>query len=254
MAGGTEFVMRGAITVGHCRIRLFLRSCACGWLLGFGLCDAPAADTLEAVTFFVEPGAVYVPLAEAANELKWRIEVDDQGMMAVNRVALLPQGELRYLVDATPLIAIHALGRAGAKLETPAPNAVRVADGRRSFVAAPGVKRVEISLARQVLRAWQGSYLVLQTRISSGRNNSTPIGDFSAGPFRSRMHYSSLYQRAPMPWSVQIRGHVFVHGFSSVPDHPASHGCIRLPLTEGNPARFFFEWVDNGTPVKVTKD
>lgn len=68
------------------------------------------------------------------------------------------------------------------------------------------------------------------------------------------MHYSSLYHNAPMPWSVQIYGHVFIHGFTSVPNYPASHGCIRLPLNEGNPARFFYEWIDNGSPVSVVRN
>ena len=53
---------------------------------------------------------------------------------------------------------------------------------------------------------------------------------------------------------VQINGNVFIHGFSSVPNYPASHGCIRMPLTNGNPAKFFYEWVQSGTPVSVTKD
>jgi lipoprotein-anchoring transpeptidase ErfK/SrfK len=67
------------------------------------------------------------------------------------------------------------------------------------------------------------------------------------------MHRSSRYHNAPMPWSVQVRGHVFIHGFTSVPRYPASHGCIRLPLDEGNPAKFFYEWIEPGTPVKVTR-
>jgi lipoprotein-anchoring transpeptidase ErfK/SrfK len=56
-----------------------------------------------------------------------------------------------------------------------------------------------------------------------------------------------------MPWSVQITGNIFVHGFTSVPRAPASHGCIRLPLDEGNPAKLFFDWVDRGTPVHIRK-
>ena len=56
-----------------------------------------------------------------------------------------------------------------------------------------------------------------------------------------------------MPWSVQITGHIFVHGFTSVPRSPASHGCIRLPLDEGNPAYFFYQWIDRGTPVRIRK-
>jgi lipoprotein-anchoring transpeptidase ErfK/SrfK len=122
----------------------------------------------------------------------------------------------------------------------------------RLFSEPPGKKWVEINLAKQQLFAWQGSRLILQSRISSGRNGRTPAGEFRAGPFKARIHYSTRYHRAPMPWSVQINGNVFVHGFTSVPNYPASHGCIRLPLTGLNPAKLFFEWVDVGTPVRVT--
>ena len=55
-----------------------------------------------------------------------------------------------------------------------------------------------------------------------------------------------------MPYSVQVNGNVFVHGFSSVPRFPASHGCIRVPLDNGNPAKQFFEWVEPGTPIEIT--
>lgn len=54
-----------------------------------------------------------------------------------------------------------------------------------------------------------------------------------------------------MPYSVQVNGNIFIHGFSDVPRWPASHGCIRIPLTEGNPARKFFYWVSIGTPIKI---
>ena len=56
-----------------------------------------------------------------------------------------------------------------------------------------------------------------------------------------------------MPWSVQVSGNVFVHGFTSVPDYPASHGCIRVPLTGRNPAKFFYEWINVGTPIAIVK-
>ena len=51
-------------------------------------------------------------------------------------------------------------------------------------------------------------------------------------------------------WAEEIRA----NGFTSVPDSPASHGCIRMPLTGGNPARFFYEWVHRGTPVSIRRD
>lgn len=128
---------------------------------------------------------------------------------------------------------------------------VRMGDG--TFGILNSAKKVEVNLSAQTLQAWQGSRMVMQTHISSGRNDSTPTGWFKAGPYKARMHYSRKYDNAPMPWSVQIHGNIFVHGFASVPDYPASHGCIRVPINVGNPAKFFYEWVDLGTPVHVVK-
>lgn len=113
-----------------------------------------------------------------------------------------------------------------------------------------GPKRVEINLTSQTLRAYEGNRLVMKTRISSGRNGATPTGSFRAG-WKHADHYSSLYNNAPMPWSVQVSGNIFVHGFTSVPNYPASHGCIRVPITGTNPAKRFFNWVDSGTPIRI---
>jgi len=112
-------------------------------------------------------------------------------------------------------------------------------------------KRVEINLTEQKLRAYEGNRLVMKTRISSGRTGNTPRGNFRAGPYKSKEHYSSLYHNAPMPWSVQVTGNIFIHGFSVVPNYPASKGCIRVPIDGRNPAKRFFNWVDVGTPIKV---
>jgi lipoprotein-anchoring transpeptidase ErfK/SrfK len=65
------------------------------------------------------------------------------------------------------------------------------------------------------------------------------------------MHFSRLYHNAPMPYAVQLEGNFFIHGFSSVPGYPASHGCVRVPMTKDNPAKKFFEWVEPGTPIVV---
>lgn len=122
-------------------------------------------------------------------------------------------------------------------------------ENRRGF---GGPKRVEINLTEQKLRAYEGNRLVMQTHISSGRGGATPTGSFTAGPYKAQNHYSSLYHGAHMPWSVQVNGHIFIHGFSSVPNYPASHGCIRVPITGTNPARRFYNWVDVGTPIRIT--
>jgi lipoprotein-anchoring transpeptidase ErfK/SrfK len=114
-----------------------------------------------------------------------------------------------------------------------------------------GPKRVEINLTEQKLRAYEGNRVVMQTRISSGRNRGTPTGNFTAGPYKAENHYSSLYHNAHMPWSVQVHGNIFVHGFAEVPDYPASRGCIRVPVTGNNPAKRFYNWVETGTPIRI---
>ncbi|MDF1824777.1 MAG: L,D-transpeptidase family protein [Verrucomicrobiales bacterium] len=112
-------------------------------------------------------------------------------------------------------------------------------------------KRVEIDLTKQQLKAYQGNRVVLRTRISSGKTGNTPTGNFKAGPYKSATHFSSLYHNAPMPWSVQITGNIFIHGFSVVPNYPASKGCVRVPIDGRNPAKRLFNWIDIGTPVRV---
>jgi len=209
---------------------------------------------LEAITFVTEPGKLYLPVNEAADELRWEVQRDDEGrVMEVNGLAMVA-GSLRRLTDGTELIHVEDLQKAGAEVTVPdAEGAVTVGKGWRRFILHAGPQRVEISLPKQQLLGWQGERLVFQTRISSGKNGRTPAGEFRAGPYRAKMHRSSRYNNAPMPWSVQINGHIFVHGYTSVPSYPASHGCIRVPLNEGNPAKFFYEWVQTGTPVSVVK-
>jgi hypothetical protein len=210
---------------------------------------------IDAITFHAEPGKLFLPVDEAVEKLKWPLIRDDMGKVFQLNEMTLRAGSLRSLTDGTELVSTEQLAEAGAEVSPPdAECRVRVGGFFHGFTLVVSPQRVEVSLKNQQLQGWQGKRLVLQTRISSGRNGRTPAGEFRAGPFRDRMHHSSLYQNAPMPWSVQINGHVFIHGFTSVPNYPASHGCIRVPQTEGNPAKFFYEWVLNGTPVSVTRD
>jgi lipoprotein-anchoring transpeptidase ErfK/SrfK len=151
------------------------------------------------------------------------------------------------LAKAEPLDLVRLFS--GEKTETPAKKAGSEKKTEKlSFFGGP--KRVEIDLTSQTLRAYEGNRVVLKTNISSGRNGATPTGSFKAG-WKHADHYSSLYHNAPMPWSVQVRGNIFIHGFTVVPDYPASHGCIRMPLTGSNPAKKFFHWVEPGTPIKI---
>ncbi|MDC3255095.1 L,D-transpeptidase [bacterium] len=210
---------------------------------------------LDAITFAADPGKVYVPLNEAIEYLGLVKEIDaEEGAVRINKQTFAGSS-FHLLTDGTKLVTLTDLLRAGASVDRNEDSKqVTLKLRRKQFIAVVGAKSAEISLARQRLRAWQGARLVLDCRVSSGRGARTPSGHFRAGPYKARRHYSSLYNNAPMPWSVQVTGNIFIHGFSSVPNYPASHGCIRVPLDEGNPAKFFYEWVDKGTPITVTKE
>ena len=115
-------------------------------------------------------------------------------------------------------------------------------------VSRGGAKHVEIDKSTQTLRAYEGEMLVFESNVSTGRHGKeTPNGRFHAES-KSLMHYSHLYDNAPMPYSVQINSNYFIHGFSYVPSFPASHGCIRMPIGS---ARQFYDWISLGTPVEI---
>ena len=222
-------------------------------LLVLGCASLAAAQTppttLEAVTFETRPGAMYVPVREAGTALGLSVHYQNGKTWLAHReistdAPALPDGtrliHVRALSDWGPVVSWNGeIGAAELRYED------RLAEVR------PGVKSVLIDKSRQHLIAKQGDRVVLKTLVSTGRlGHRTPNGSFEAGPYKAEMHYSSLYNNAPMPYSVQIVGDIFVHGYSSVPEVPASHGCIRLPL-DGS-ARFFYEWVEIGTPVEIT--
>ncbi|CAN5914496.1 hypothetical protein BH11VER1_BH11VER1_26040 [soil metagenome] len=226
--------------------------------LAWGIFACPvqaAADVIEAITFETDKGQLYVPMEDAARELQLKIERSSKTVFVGPQKVRLVAASLRRLLDGTELVSLADLQKAGAELGTAQTGGpLIVLHGRSTFEVVKAVKRVEVDLTKQQLSAWEGNRLVLQTHISSGRyRNSTPVGEFSAGPYKAEMHFSQKYNNAPMPWSVQLNDHVFIHGFSSVPHYPASHGCIRMPLDKGNPAKFFYEWVDVGTAVKVMR-
>ena len=216
---------------------------------------SPGAPTLEAITFALDPKHTFLPLIEASQQLGWSPRTDEEKGTVILNGKILSTTTMRTLTDGTMLISLDTLAKTGATVTRQEDDsAFKVASSSRYFRVVRADKRAEVDLKNQRLRAWEGKRLVLDTNISSGRGSSTPSGNFKAGPYKGRRHYSSRYNNAYMPYSVQVTGHIFIHGFKHVPKYPASHGCIRLPyLTGGNPARFFYEWIDKGTPITIVR-
>ncbi|MDI9641446.1 L,D-transpeptidase family protein [Kamptonema cortianum] len=210
----------------------------------------------DAITF---PGdsSIYVPIQEVAEELGVDFAIDRKRNTVQLGDETLQLARLRELHDGTVLMALRDLGAGWLIAEERFEDRVeyRATRGSRSIVVAVRQKWVEISLSEQRLLAFQGDRLVLDTNISSGKpGHRTPTGYFKAGPEKSRMRYSSKYDNSPMPYALQVNGDIFIHGYTSVPKYPASHGCIRMPLTGRNAARHLFEWVEVGISVAIVSE
>jgi len=95
--------------------------------------------------------------------------------------------------------------------------------------ALQGGLAILVSLPRQMLYVYRGSVLIARSSISSGRvGRSTPSGSYRIRG-KEEMHHSNLYDNAPMPFMQRLTDDGVALHAGYVPDHPASHGCIRLP-------------------------
>ena len=140
---------------------------------------------------------------------------------------------------------------------TAATVAAPVSATRAAPAPVGGGKQIEISLAEQRLRAYEGGALVLDTSVSTGNaNHPTPTGSFAIRS-KETMHWSTQYS-AWMPYAMRVVGGIFIHetpigadgqriGASEI-GSPASHGCIRVP---SGAAQRLFGWAEIGTPVLI---
>lgn len=117
--------------------------------------------------------------------------------------------------------------------------------------AAPDRLEAVIDLSDQVVtvtRAGGGASETHVWPVSTGRAGyKTPTGTFQ--PFLlSPNHRSSLYDDAPMPWSVFFNGDIGIHGTYEIASlgRAVSHGCVRLHPSH---AEMFYRWVQEvGNP------
>lgn len=95
---------------------------------------------------------------------------------------------------------------------------------------AADVLQIRVDLSEQRMRVYLDNRKLFIWPISSARPGKvTPVGTYHP-QFLSANHKSSLYNNAPMPWSVFFHGHYAIHGTNEVSKlgRPASAGCIRL--------------------------
>ena len=96
--------------------------------------------------------------------------------------------------------------------------------------AAQASVLVTVDRDDQLMRVYIEGDLVYVWPVSTGRMGyRTPSGRYRPTTL-SRMHYSSKYDNAPMPYAIFFRGGYAIHGTAAVSrlGREASHGCIRL--------------------------
>ncbi len=102
-------------------------------------------------------------------------------------------------------------------------------------------KHVEFDWSRQVLVLAQKGrpYRVYHT--SSG----TPATPTVFGTFKFYLQTPGTNAKEMVHSSYFIRGYA-IHGYASVPNYPASHGCLRVPIPN---AASIFNWIDIGDTI-----
>lgn len=118
-------------------------------------------------------------------------------------------------------------------------------------------KRIEIDLDRQVLVLWDHHLIRLITTTSTGDGDYFCGGDDGC-QYAVTPPGKFAVQREVRGWKkgklgtlynpVYFNGGIAVHGYSSVPTAPASHGCSRIPM---HIAEYFQGLVDVGDVVYV---
>jgi hypothetical protein len=93
-----------------------------------------------------------------------------------------------------------------------------------------GAVEIVVSIPQQRAYVYRGGTLIGVSTVSTGRRgHETPAGSFSILQKRPR-HFSNLYNNAPMPYMQRLTWDGIALHAGQIPGHPASHGCVRLPL------------------------
>jgi lipoprotein-anchoring transpeptidase ErfK/SrfK len=114
--------------------------------------------------------------------------------------------------------------------------------------APAGEVEMVVSIPLQRAYVYRGGTLIGVTTVSTGKpGHRTPTGKFDILQKRVR-HFSNKYNNAPMPYMQRLTWDGIALHAGQIPGHPASHGCVRLPLAF---ARELFQVTRMGGSVHV---
>ncbi len=161
------------------------------------------------------------------------------------RHVYMPQSGRWDLQTSLAIDAYHRLLGRGTSQTLDGPTLTALLDGKGAFTVRypKDGRHVEGDLGKQLLALIQGAKVQTIYPISSGKPSTpTILGRYrvylrTPGYLPDGMYYSDFF----------IRGYA-IHGYDPAPDYPASHGCMRLPISD---AISVFDWLALGDVVDV---
>jgi hypothetical protein len=104
-------------------------------------------------------------------------------------------------------------------------------------------RHVEVDISRQVMALVEGKTATHVFHVSTGTGGTPTVqGSFHFYTKQPGYNAKSMY------FSVYFIAGYATHGYSDVPNHNASHGCVRNPIPF---SRFIYNWIQIGDPMHV---
>ena len=182
-----------------------------------GLLGRPPAPPAQAAAPAAPAAPTLLQVEHKLAALKYDVgaldgQTDDQSVSAI--MAFQKAQGLERTGALTPAVAARIMATTG----DPAPMAPN---------GEPN--RIEISLARQVLFLYESGSLTKILPVAAGTSETpTPTGAFRIYRQESGWHTSRLGRLHNAQYFV---GGYAIHGSTSVPAEPPSHGCVRIPMS-----------------------
>lgn len=119
--------------------------------------------------------------------------------------------------------------------------------------AAEAKVRITVDLDSQTMHV-EAKDKVFDWKVSSGKSGyETPPGKYKV-LWMDKDHHSDEYDQAPMPNAIFFSPGFAIHGFGKSPwGHPASHGCVRLPVAK-SAVLFSLVKAEGGAEIEVVGD
>ncbi len=157
------------------------------------------------------------------------------------------EAAIYYRQDSTPVVTEPTQARVGRA--KPQRNGEKKSNVVEREAKPQGPLIISISISEQKLRVYDANGLFAESPVSTGMpGHPTPMGVFSIIQ-KQKFHRSNIYSGAPMPFMQRITWSGVAMHAGVLPGHPASHGCIRMPMAF---AVKLYNWTKMSARVVIT--